>query len=120
MPALDRARPRLVRPGETVALTGPSGCGKSTLLAVILGLRLPDAGTVRLGGVDLADVDLVHWRSLLAWVPQRPHLFARSVAENVRLGRPDASDAEVAAALGAAGLTDGRATAARRCGDAPR
>jgi ATP-binding cassette, subfamily C, bacterial CydCD len=105
VPALDQAEVT-VRPGETVALTGPSGCGKSTLLAVILGLRVPDAGTVRLGGVDLADVDLAQWRSLLAWVPQRPHLFARSVAENVRLGRPDASDADVAAALGAAGLAE--------------
>ena len=79
----------MVGPGETVALTGPSGCGKSTLLAVVLGLRPPDAGVVRLGGVDLADLDLADWRRHLAWVPQRPHLFARSVAENVRLGRPD-------------------------------
>lgn len=96
----------VVRPGETVALIGPSGCGKSTVLSVILGLRPPDGGTIRLGGVDLADVDLDAWRRHLAWVPQRPHLFARTVAENVRLGRPDASDAHVAAALDAAGLTD--------------
>ncbi|HEY6474126.1 MAG TPA: thiol reductant ABC exporter subunit CydD, partial [Acidimicrobiales bacterium] len=95
----------VVEPGETVALIGPSGCGKSTVLSVVLGLRSPDAGTVRLGGVDLADVDLDDWRRHLAWVPQRPHLFARTVAENVRLGRPDASDAHVAAALDAAGLT---------------
>ncbi len=95
-----------VQPGETVALTGPSGCGKSTLLSVVLGLRLPDAGIVRLGGVDLADLDLDDWRDHLAWVPQRPHLFARTVVENVRLGRPDASDAHVAAALDAAGLTE--------------
>jgi ATP-binding cassette subfamily C protein CydCD len=105
LPALDRAE-LAVRLGETVALTGPSGCGKSTLLAIVLGLRVPDAGTVRLGGVDLTEVDLAHWRSLLAWVPQRPHLFARSVAENVRLGRPDASDAHVAAALDDAGLSE--------------
>jgi ABC-type multidrug transport system fused ATPase/permease subunit len=89
-----------------VAITGPSGCGKSTLLSVILGLRVPDAGSVSLGGVDLAELDLDDWRSHIGWVPQRPHLFARSVAENVRLGRPDASDAEVAAALEAAGLTE--------------
>jgi ATP-binding cassette subfamily C protein CydCD len=97
-----------VEPGETVALTGPSGCGKSTVLSVVLGLRSPGAGAgvVRLGGVDLADVDLEEWRRHLAWVPQRPHLFARTVAENVRLGRPDASDAHVAAALDAAGLTE--------------
>ncbi|HWD55989.1 MAG TPA: thiol reductant ABC exporter subunit CydD [Acidimicrobiales bacterium] len=96
----------VVEPGETVALTGPSGCGKSTLLSVVLGLRRPDAGIVRFGGVDLADVDLDDWRDHLAWVPQRPHLFARTVAENIRLGRPDASDAHVAAALDAAGLTE--------------
>ena len=95
-----------VQPGETVALTGPSGCGKSTVLSVVLGLCTPGAGMVQLGGVDLAHVDLDDWRRLLAWVPQRPHLFARTVAENVRLGRPDASDAHVAAALDAAGLTE--------------
>ncbi len=95
-----------VEPGETVALTGPSGCGKSTLLSVILGLRRPDGGDVTLGGVELAELDLADWRRQIAWVPQRPHLFARTVAENVRLGRSDASDEEVAAALEAAGLTD--------------
>ena len=105
IPALDGAD-LMVRAGETVALTGPSGCGKSTLLAVVLGLRPPDDGVVRLGGVDLADLDLADWRRHLAWVPQRPHLFARSVAENVRLGCQDVSDTEVAAALEAAGLRD--------------
>jgi thiol reductant ABC exporter CydD subunit len=96
----------VIVPGETVAITGPSGCGKSTLLSIILGLRVPDAGVVSLGGVDLADLDLEDWRSHIGWVPQRPHLFARSVAENVRLGRPDASDDAVAAALEEAGLTE--------------
>ena len=104
VPALDRAE-LLITPGESVAVTGPSGCGKSTLLAVILGLRRPDSGSVSLGGVDITDLDLDDWRNHLAWVPQRPHLFARSVADNVRLGRPDASDDAVAAALDAAGLT---------------
>jgi ATP-binding cassette, subfamily C, bacterial CydCD len=105
LPALDRVE-LLVRPGETVALTGPSGCGKSTLLGVVLGLRLPDAGMVRLGGVDLRDLEVGDWRQRLAWVPQRPHLFARSVADNVRLGRPRASDAEVMVALERAGLSE--------------
>ena len=113
VPALDRAE-LVVAPGETVAVTGPSGCGKSTLLAVVLGLRLPDAGTVSLGGVDLADLDLDDWRRHIGWVPQRPHLFARSVADNVRLGRPDASDADVADALEAAGLDRGRVPTAPR------
>ncbi len=95
----------VVEPGETVALVGPSGCGKSTLLNVVLGLCDPDAGRVLLGGVDLSDIDLVDWRTRIGWVPQRPHLFARSVSDNVRLGRPDATDDAVAAALDAAGLT---------------
>jgi thiol reductant ABC exporter CydD subunit len=105
VPALD-GTDLVVAPGETVAITGPSGCGKSTLLAVVLGLRAPDVGSVTLGGVDLAELDLEEWRSHIGWVPQRPHLFARSVAENVRLGRPDASDTKVAAAMEAAGLTE--------------
>jgi ATP-binding cassette subfamily C protein CydCD len=96
----------LVEEGETVALTGPSGCGKSTLLSVVLGLHRPSSGNVVLGGVDLAELDLDDWRAQLAWVPQRPHLFARSVADNVRLGRPDATEVEVALALEAAGLND--------------
>ena len=93
-----------VEPGEIVALTGPSGCGKSTLLSVVLGLRRPSAGRIHLGGVDLCDLDLDAWRAGIGWVPQRPHLFARSVADNVRVGRPGASDAEVAVALEEAGL----------------
>ena len=93
-----------VEPGETVALTGPSGCGKTTLVGVVLGLNRPSAGVVHLGGVDLCDLDLDAWRAGIGWVPQRPHLFARSVADNVRVVRPDATDAEVAAALEAAGL----------------
>jgi len=104
LPALQGAD-LVVEPGETVALTGPSGCGKSTLLSVILGLRSPSAGEVQLGGEDLRDLDLDAWRAGIGWVPQRPHLFARSVADNVRVGRSGATDAEVAAALEAAGLT---------------
>ena len=95
----------VVEPGEMVALVGPSGCGKSTLLDVVLGLRRPGSGQVLLGGVDLRELDLEAWREGIGWVPQRPHLFARSVAENVRVGRPGASDAQVTAALEAAGLT---------------
>ncbi len=94
----------VVEPGETVAVRGPSGCGKSTLLDVLLGLRVPTAGSVRIGGVALEQLDLDEWRSRVAWMPQRPHFFARSLADNVRIGRPRASDAEVAAALSAAGL----------------
>ncbi|MFF0552093.1 thiol reductant ABC exporter subunit CydD [Streptomyces sp. NPDC004311] len=90
-------------PGECVALTGPSGAGKSTLLQVLLGFVPPTAGQVRIAGVDLADLSPAHWRRQIAWVPQRPHLFAGTVAENVRLARPQADDAEVTAALKDAG-----------------
>ncbi len=92
--------------GEILALTGPSGCGKSTLLAVLLGLVRPDAGSVRVGEAELAELDLEAWRRALAWVPQRPHLFGASIAENVRLGRPGADDAQVRDAVARAGLEE--------------
>jgi thiol reductant ABC exporter CydD subunit len=94
----------IVEPGETVAVTGPSGCGKSTLLSVLLGLRAPSSGAVLLGGVDAQQLDFDDWRGHLAWLPQRPHLFARTLEENVRLGRPGATEADVSAAITAAGL----------------
>ncbi|MDT0489396.1 thiol reductant ABC exporter subunit CydD [Streptomyces griseus] len=104
-PSLDAAS-LTVEPGETVALVGPSGVGKSTLLNVVLGFAVPDGGHVRVGGRDLADVDPERWRSRIAWVPQRPHLFAGTIAENVRLARPDADDEAVVAALRDAGAYD--------------
>ncbi|WP_086793576.1 thiol reductant ABC exporter subunit CydD [Streptomyces thermovulgaris] len=95
-----------VRPGETVALVGPSGAGKSTLLNVLLGFVRPTAGRVRIAGADLAGLDLEQWRSRIAWVPQRPHLYAGTIAENVRLARPDADDAAVRRALADAGALE--------------
>lgn len=92
-----------VEPGETVALVGPSGVGKSTLLNVLLGFVRPTEGRVRIGGVDLTEADLEQWRSRIAWVPQRPHLYAGTIAENVQLARPDADDAAVRQALQDAG-----------------
>ncbi|NLU76283.1 thiol reductant ABC exporter subunit CydD [Streptomyces sp. HNM0575] len=92
-----------LRPGETVALTGPSGAGKSTLLHAMLGFARPASGAVRVDGTDLRDVELASWHAQIAWVPQHPHLFAGTVADNVRLARPGAGGAEVAAALADAG-----------------
>ncbi|MFH8678036.1 thiol reductant ABC exporter subunit CydD [Streptomyces lydicus] len=91
-----------VRPGEHLAVVGPSGAGKSTLLALLLGFVTPASGRVTADGTDLARLDPDAWRAQVAWVPQRPHLFAASVADNIRLGRPDASDAEVRQAARAA------------------
>ncbi|MFF9590421.1 thiol reductant ABC exporter subunit CydD [Streptomyces sp. NPDC014646] len=104
-PSLDRAS-LVVEEGETVALTGPSGVGKSTLLDVVLGFTAPDEGRVRVGDIDLATLDLERWRERIAWVPQRPYLFAGTIAENVRLARPDADDTAVMAALRDAGAYD--------------
>ncbi|MGI5529241.1 thiol reductant ABC exporter subunit CydD [Streptomyces syringium] len=107
-----RAEPSLpevsfeVRPGETVALVGPSGAGKTTLLNVLLGFARPTAGRVCVGGADLSSLSPESWRGQVAWVPQRPRLFAGTVAENVRLARPDATDAQVRDALRAAGALD--------------
>ncbi|MFD6417810.1 thiol reductant ABC exporter subunit CydD [Streptomyces sp. NPDC060194] len=92
--------------GETVAVVGPSGAGKSTLLQVILGFTEPASGRVTVGGTELSELDLDRWRERVAWVPQRPHLFAGTVADNVRLARPDADDPAVWAALREAGAAD--------------
>ncbi|ALG08550.1 thiol reductant ABC exporter subunit CydD [Kibdelosporangium phytohabitans] len=103
-----------VRAGECVGLIGPSGAGKSTLLAVLLGFVEPESGRVLVGGHDLADLPVDAWREQVAWVPQKPHLFAVSVADNIRLGRPCAPIEDVVAAARAASadefvtrLTDG-------------
>jgi thiol reductant ABC exporter CydD subunit len=115
-PALERVDLEL-RPGEMVALVGPSGAGKSTLAALLVRLLDPTEGRILVGGRDLRSLDPDEWRRLVAWAPQRPRVFAATLAENVRMGRPGASDADVRGALRAAGadelvarLPDGLAT----------
>jgi ATP-binding cassette subfamily B protein len=99
--ALDRFE-LSVAPGETVAIVGPSGAGKTTVFNLLLRFYDPESGTIRVDGVDIRDLCFADLRSALAIVPQEPVLFTASVAENIRFGRPDASDAEVRAAAEAA------------------
>ncbi|MCX5554651.1 thiol reductant ABC exporter subunit CydD [Streptomyces sp. NBC_00038] len=95
-----------VRPGETVAFTGPSGAGKTTVLSVLLGFTAQTSGSVRVGDRDLTDIDPAQWHRHIAWVPQHPHLVAGTIADNVRLARPDATDADVRRALREASALD--------------
>jgi ATP-binding cassette subfamily B protein len=87
-----------VAPGERVALVGPSGAGKSTVFALLLRFYDPQNGALRIDGVDLRDMEPRALRSLIAVVPQEPVIFAASVLDNVRYGRPGASREEVIAA----------------------
>jgi len=96
-PALERFTLR-VAPRERVALVGPSGAGKSTVFALLLRFYDPQLGAVRIGGVDLRHLEPRAARRLVAVVPQDPVIFAASVLENVRYGRPDATREAVAAA----------------------
>lgn len=91
-----------VKPGETLALVGPSGAGKSTVLQLLLRYYDADAGVINLDGVELRRADPRALRTRLALVPQDPVIFAASVRENVRYGRPNASDADVEDACTAA------------------
>jgi ATP-binding cassette subfamily B protein len=91
-----------VKPGEKVALVGPSGAGKSTMLQLLLRFYDPQSGALLLDGVAIAEADPAEVRARLALVPQDPVIFSASARENIRFGRPEASDAEVEQAARAA------------------
>jgi ATP-binding cassette subfamily C protein CydCD len=90
--------------GRRVGVVGPSGSGKSTLAALLLRFVDPDDGTLRLGGVDLPRLALDDVRRVVGLVDDDPHVFATTLAENIRLARPGASDQDLVAALHGAGL----------------
>ncbi|WP_165922621.1 ATP-binding cassette domain-containing protein [Pseudonocardia endophytica] len=93
-----------VAAGESVLVRGCSGAGKSTLLAVLLGFVEAEAGSVRADGADVRGLAPDAWRRRIAWVPQHPHLFAWSLADNIALGEPDAARSDIERAAGRAGL----------------
>ena len=95
-----------VQPGETVALVGPSGAGKTTIIQLLQRFYDPNAGAIRVDGVDLRDMDRAAFRHRMALVPQDPVIFGDTARENIRFGRPDATDAEVEAAAKAAAAHD--------------
>jgi ATP-binding cassette, subfamily B, bacterial len=95
-----------IRPGETVALVGPSGAGKTTVIQLIQRFFDPTSGRILLDGIDLRDMARSDFRRSLALVPQDPVIFATSARENIRFGRPGATDAEVEEAARAAAAHD--------------
>jgi ATP-binding cassette subfamily B protein len=96
----------VVHPGERLAVVGPTGAGKSTVAKLVARLYDPTAGVVRIGGVDLRDVQMTELRRHVCVVPQEGFLFAGSIRDNVRFGRGDATDAEVDDALDACGALE--------------
>jgi len=95
-----------VKPGEKIAIVGPSGAGKSTIFHLILRFYDPKSGSVTFDGVRLTEADPAELRRHIALVPQDAAIFAMSVRDNIRFGRPDASDAEIERAAEAAAATD--------------
>lgn len=104
-----------INPGEVTALVGPSGGGKSTSLALLMGFVSPTEGTITVGGLDLASLDLASWRSQLAYVAQEPAMIAGTIADNVRIGYPGATTQQLRSALDRAG--GGQLSLERRVGD---
>lgn len=94
------------KPGEVIAIVGPSGAGKTTLYALIQRFHEPSSGAVKLDGLSINTLDLEDLRNNVATVPQDPTIFSGTIADNIRLGRPDATDEEVKAAAHAAHVSE--------------
>ncbi len=94
------------KPGELIAISGETGSGKSTLLKLIAGMYRPQAGSLSVDGFDLRQLNAIEWRRAIAYVPQRTHLFHGTIAQNMRLNEPLASNAAIEAALRDAGILD--------------
>lgn len=105
MPALESVSLD-IKKGETVALVGPSGAGKTTVFQLLLRFYDPQSGAICIDGTDIAKTDPTRLRSLMGLVPQEPVIFADTAFNNIRYGRPDASDEEVRAAADAAVATE--------------
>ncbi|MDQ1631811.1 MAG: ATP-binding cassette, subfamily bacterial CydD, partial [Frankiaceae bacterium] len=101
-----RAADLTLAPGSRTVLVGRSGAGKSSLLALLLRFEEPTSGEIRVGGRRLADLPVGAWRQQIAWVSQTPYLFAGTLGENLRLGSPNATDAEVWDAIDLAGARE--------------
>lgn len=96
----------VIEPGETVALVGPSGAGKTTVIQLVQRFRDPDAGAIAIDGVDLRRMARGDFRRAIALVPQDPVIFGTTARDNIRFGRPDATDEEIVAAAKAARADD--------------
>ncbi len=95
-----------IEPGEVIGVVGPNGSGKSTILKLILGLYRPQAGSVRIDGVDIRQIDPIEMRRSIAYVPQQCEVFFGTISQNLRLASPAASDEEIEWACQEAGVLD--------------
>lgn len=99
-----------IEAGEKIALVGENGAGKSTLASLLLRFIEPEQGVIRVNGLPLSAIPVQEWRAHISWVPQLPYLFQTTITENIRLGKPDASMAEIRQAAEQAQLADWIAT----------